>query len=101
MKALSQFRAALRNWLHRRRVDAELDEEIRAYTELAADEQAAGGAPLDEARRNALVELGGMETVKQAVREARAGHNWNCSFRTFAMGCGSYGGIQRSRGRRF
>ena len=86
MKALSQFRATLRNWLHRQRVDADLDEEIRAYAELAADEKAAGGTPLHEARRHALAELGGMETVKQAVRDARAGTHLELLVQDFRCG---------------
>lgn len=70
---LGRLRAALRNLLHRKRVDAELDEEVRAYADLVAEEKAAGGTAAGEARRQALAELGGMEAVKQAVREARAG----------------------------
>ncbi|MGA8161932.1 MAG: ABC transporter permease [Acidobacteriaceae bacterium] len=73
MRMLGRLRAALRNLLHRKRVDAELDEEVRAYADLVAEEKAAGGTAAGEARRQALAELGGMEAVKQAVREARAG----------------------------
>ena len=73
MKALERLRAALRNWRDRTRMDAELDEEIRAYADLLAEEKAAGGMAATEARRRALAEFGGVETVKQAVRETRAG----------------------------
>ena len=65
---------ALRNWRRRQRVDAELDEEVRGYAAMVAEEKIRGGADAHEARREANMELGGVEQVKQQTREARAGH---------------------------
>ncbi len=73
MSGWSRMRAALRNLAHRRRVEADLDAEVRACAEMLADEEMAGGMPAEEARRRALAELGGAEQVKQAVRDERAG----------------------------
>lgn len=54
-------------------VDGELDAEVRAYLEgLTAEKVAAGMSP-DKAQRAALMELGGREQVKEAVRDVRFG----------------------------
>src|SRR5919198_5704341 len=61
------------NLSHRARLDEELDEELRAYVELLTEEKVGQGLGAEEARRAALVEVGGVEQVKERVREARAG----------------------------
>jgi hypothetical protein len=53
------MRAALRNLRHQERTEADLDAEVRACAEMMADEKLAEGVAEDEARRSALVELGG------------------------------------------
>jgi len=73
MQLLSRVRSALRNLLRKRQVEAQLDEELRAYAEMMTDERIAAGVPASEARRSVLVEIGGVEQVKQAVRDRRAG----------------------------
>ncbi len=75
MRAFSRVLAALDNLFHKRRVERELDEEVRAYADLVADEQMAKGATVAEARRTALADAGGLEQIKQAVRDGRAGTN--------------------------
>ena len=55
------------------RVERELDDELFAYVDLLTSEKIAGGLAADEARRAALVEVGGLEQVKEGVREARFG----------------------------
>jgi predicted permease len=62
-----------RNLFARGRVEAGLNAELREYVELLTDEKVAAGLSRAEARRLALVELGGEMQVKQAVRERRAG----------------------------
>jgi hypothetical protein len=61
-------------WAWRRdRAEQGLDAELRAYVELsAADKERAGLSPA-EARRQAILELGGVEAVKEQVREGRHG----------------------------
>ena len=63
----------LRNLFRRQRVDLELDEELRAYVEALAEEKRASGMEPGEALRQALIETGGVEQVKENVRDARAG----------------------------
>jgi len=65
---------ALRNWRRRQQADAELDEEVRGYTAMVADEKMRSGVDAREARREAKMELGGVEQVKEQTREVRAGH---------------------------
>ena len=65
---------AVKNWMRRRRVDAELDEEVRSYAEMLADEKVRKGVNAQRARREARTELGGVEQVKEQTREVRAGH---------------------------
>ncbi len=63
----------LNNLLHRNRVERDLDDELRGFVEMAADERRRAGVPDAEARRAALVELGGVEQVRESVRDVRAG----------------------------
>lgn len=73
MSRWSRMRAALRNLTHKNIAEADLDAEVRACAEMLADEKMADGMSAAEAQRKALVELGGAEQVKQAVRDERAG----------------------------
>lgn len=62
-----------RTLLGKSRLERELAEELQgAIEELAARHQRSGVAP-EEARRQALIELGGIEQVKEGVRGARIG----------------------------
>jgi len=79
MNALSLLRALCRNVVHRTAVDRELDDEVRAYAELLEDDIRSKGVSPQDARRAARIELGGVESVKEAVRQARSGariHSW-------------------------
>jgi predicted permease len=61
--------------------DAELSEELRAFVEHDAESKIQAGMTPEDARRAALIELGGAEQVKEHVREARAGARWEGIFR--------------------
>ena len=61
------------NVVHRSRVDRDLDEELRAAFDLLVDEKLRGGQRLEAARRAARLELGSADSVKEEVRDARAG----------------------------
>jgi hypothetical protein len=65
--------ATLEKLAHRQRTEADLDAEVHACAEMLADEKVADGLPAAEARRRALAELGGVEQMKQAVRDERTG----------------------------
>jgi predicted permease len=63
----------VRNLLGRDRVERDLDDEVRAAVDLLIDEELRKGKSPVEARRTALLQLGGIESVKAQVREVRAG----------------------------
>jgi predicted permease len=73
MKLWSLLKSAARNLLRKQQVESQLDEEVRAYVDLVTQERIAAGISASEARRTALVDFGGVEQVKQAVRNHRAG----------------------------
>jgi len=72
MGVSSRLRSALQVLLHKRRIETELDQEIRSYVEALEDEKIKSGISPGEARRQALAECGGLEQVKQAVRDEQA-----------------------------
>lgn len=66
--------ASIVRWIaHRRRAEQDLDDELRAFVDMAANDEIRGGATAAEARRRAVLQLGGMEQVKERVRTARHG----------------------------
>jgi predicted permease len=62
-----------RNLLRRNTADQALDDELQSSVELLTEEKMKDGLSPSEARRRALIELGGVEQVRIKVREARAG----------------------------
>ena len=73
MPLLSRAASLFRNLFVRPHTERELDDELRAYLDLATEEMIASGLAPAEARRAALVELGGLEQVKEEVRQVRSG----------------------------
>jgi predicted permease len=63
-----------RNLFHKARKDRELTEEIDAYLEMLVEQKINEGLDPAEARRAALIELGGGEQVKEKIRDVSAGH---------------------------
>lgn len=70
-----KVRSFLRNLLSSRRAEVDLDEEVQSHLELLTEENIRAGMPPKEAHRAARMELGGVEQVKEQVREAQLG-NW-------------------------
>jgi predicted permease len=71
MPLLVKARSFLRNLFFPRRVDADLDQEVRSHLELLIAENIRAGMPPSEAQRAARIELGGVEQVKEQVRDSR------------------------------
>ncbi|HWX55561.1 MAG TPA: ABC transporter permease [Verrucomicrobiae bacterium] len=61
----------LRSVFQRAELDQELDTELAAHLELAIEENLQRGMSSEEARRRALISLGGTEQAKEHHREAR------------------------------
>lgn len=73
MPLLPLIRNTFRTLTRAEDLDRELDDELRSYLEILVDEKIGGGMDPDEARREALMELGGAEQVKTSVRESQHG----------------------------
>jgi predicted permease len=68
-----RIHSLFRNLLRKNIVEQALDEELQAAVQLLTDEQMRDGLAPSAARREALIELGGVEQVKEEVRAMRAG----------------------------
>ena len=66
--------ASMVRWIvHRRRAEKDLHDEMETFLDMAAADRQRDGATLHEARRQALLELGGLEQAKEGVRATRHG----------------------------
>ncbi len=63
-----------RNLFRKAEVEQALDDELRSSLEVLTQEKIGQGLSRPEAWRKALIELGGIEQVKEEVRRIRAGH---------------------------
>ena len=68
MSLLRNIRSGLRSLFRKERVDRELDEELRAYEEMAAEEKMKYGLSRKEALRAVRLERGNLEVSKEIVR---------------------------------
>jgi predicted permease len=75
MPLWSKTRSFLRNAFSKRRVEADLHEEVRSHLQMLTDEHLRKGMSPEQAQREAGIELGGVEQVKEHVREQRL-DNW-------------------------
>src|SRR5580658_2532428 len=62
-----------RNLFRKRAVEQALDDELRSSIEVLTEEKMKQGLSQSAARRDALMEIGGIEQVKEGVRVVRAG----------------------------
>src|ERR1700760_2314568 len=63
-----------RNLFRKPAVERALDDELRSTLEALTQEKMERGLSQSAARREALIEIGGIEQVKEGVRVVRAGH---------------------------
>jgi predicted permease len=74
MRIVSRIKRLYSNVRRRGHLEYSLDEELRAYVDEIAGRNAARGMPRAEARRQALLEVGGVEQVKEQTRDQWLGH---------------------------
>lgn len=67
------MRKLLFNPFRRERKERDLDDELRFYVETLAEEKTRAGMAPDEALRAAKIQFGGIEQVKEQVRDIRPG----------------------------
>ena len=73
MRPWNQLRSAFANLTGKRRAEKQLSDEMTSYVELLTQRNINEGMNDEEARRAALLKVGGVEQVKEQVRESRAG----------------------------
>ena len=73
MTFLHRLASIVRWMVNRKRVEADLDDELQTFVEMAAADQVRDGATPAEARRLAMLQVGGVEQAKERVRTARPG----------------------------
>jgi putative ABC transport system permease protein len=73
MALLPRLASLWRNLTDKESADDELNEELRAHVDLLTERKLSEGLNAEQARRAALVEIGGIEQVKERVRELRTG----------------------------
>jgi predicted permease len=66
----------LRSFFHPNQVDQEMQEELREHLEQQIAENIARGMSAAEARRSALLAMGGLAQIEQQCRDARGGNAW-------------------------
>jgi predicted permease len=70
---LGRIASLFRNLLRKHTVEQALEDELKSSVELLTEEKMKEGYSSSAARRQALIELGGVEQVKEEVRAIRAG----------------------------
>ena len=85
MSIVSDIIERVRSIVFRRRDERELAEELAFHTEMEVAQQARLGASPSEAHRRSMLSLGGIERVKDDVRDARGTRLWHDGSRDFAF----------------
>src|SRR3569833_68230 len=75
MRTLRGWGKRLRAWVADESRDGELRDELESVVQMHTDEYLRAGMNREEARRRALIEMGGVEQVRQAARDGR-GFPW-------------------------
>ena len=78
MSLLRNITSGLRSLFLKDQVDRELDEELRAYQDMAAEEKMKDGLSREEALRAVRLERGNLEVSKEIVRSG----GWECFVET-------------------
>ena len=73
MKTMRRLIRALENLTRANRLDRDLQGELTAAFEWLVDEKVRSGMTIEDARRAARLDLGSLESLKDQVRDARAG----------------------------
>ena len=70
MSLLRNITSGLRSLFQKEQVDRDLDEELRAYQEMAAEEKMKQGMRRTDALRAVRLERGSLEVTKEVVRSS-------------------------------
>ena len=95
MRAANKIKRLFGNLFRRHRAEDTLDTELRAYVEEMTDRNIVKGMTRKAARRQALIEAGGIEQIKEDVRETWFGQGIETTFQDIRYACRS---LMRSPG---
>ena len=68
MTVLHRIVSVLRWLIYRNSAERDLNDEVHAFLDMAAADKVRNGAPPGDARRLAILDLGGIEPTKERVR---------------------------------
>src|SRR5688500_11155931 len=71
MRRLRELILRLAGLFDKQRKDGELDEEIESHVQMHIEDNLRMGMTPEEARREAIIRLGGIESMKEAYRDQR------------------------------
>ena len=71
MNPLRQIFFRLQLFFRRRKIEAELSEELRVHLEMAAEANIAAGRSAEKARYAAQRQFGGVDQIKETYRDVR------------------------------
>lgn len=83
---LNRAAAFFRNLFRRKTVEQELSDELAQAFDLLVETKIHEGASTSEARRLAAIELGGVEQLKEQIRESKASYNLEALFQDVRFG---------------
>ena len=89
MRMANKIKRLFENLFRRRGLEATLDAELHDYEHELIDRNIVKGMPYDEARRQALVETGSVENIKEEVRETWLGQGIETTFQDIRYACRS------------
>ena len=98
MKTTRAFFPRLRNLFRKEQLERDLSDELAAHLEMHIDDNVRAGMSLEEARRAALLKLGGVEQTKESMRDRRGLRFLENLARDLRLGFRS---LQRNRGLSF
>src|SRR5258707_2466952 len=71
MRQFRQWMMRFGGLFNRRRKDGELDDEIESHVQMHIEDNLRLGLTPEEARREAMIKFGGIESTKEAYRDQR------------------------------
>jgi hypothetical protein len=83
MPLLPRLSSLWRNLFRKTQAEQGLKEEVDAYLDMLIEKKIEQGINPTEARRQAQIEMGGVEQVKERVREVRIGHHLETLWQDF------------------
>jgi predicted permease len=72
MRRLREWTLRLGGFFNKQRKDRELDEEIESHVQMHIEDNLRLGMTPEEARREAMIKLGGIESMKESYRDQRS-----------------------------